>query len=109
VQGSSWADGLELVGDDDRLVGLAGALPLRLLAEQIGLRAGISASAPTWPPVTTPMTCSRSTHARWCDVPLGLRRGSEQDPECGNLYGNSNLDMSTRLDLAGVTPNGPRA
>jgi hypothetical protein len=42
VQGSSWADGLELLGDDDRLVGFAGALPLRLLAEQTGLRAGIS-------------------------------------------------------------------
>jgi hypothetical protein len=42
VQGSSWADGLELVGDDDRLVGFAGVLPLRLLAERTGLRAGIS-------------------------------------------------------------------
>jgi hypothetical protein len=42
VQGSSWADGLELVGDDDRLVGFAGALPLRLLAERTGLRAGLS-------------------------------------------------------------------
>jgi hypothetical protein len=38
------ADGLELVGDDDRLVGFAGALPLRLSAERIGLRAGISAA-----------------------------------------------------------------
>ncbi len=44
MQGSSWADGLELVGDDDRLVGFAGALPLRLLAERTGLRAGISAA-----------------------------------------------------------------
>jgi predicted anti-sigma-YlaC factor YlaD len=44
VQGSSWADGLELVGDDDRLVGFAGALPLRLLAERTGLRAGLSAA-----------------------------------------------------------------
>ena len=34
--------GLELMGDDDRLVGLAGALPLRLLAERTGLRAGLS-------------------------------------------------------------------
>jgi len=42
VQGSSWADRLELVGDDDRLVGLVGALPLRLLAERTGLRAGLS-------------------------------------------------------------------
>lgn len=42
MQGSSWADGLELVGDDDRLVGFAGALPLRLLAEWTGLRAGLS-------------------------------------------------------------------
>jgi hypothetical protein len=42
VQGTAWADGLELVGDDDRLVGFAGALPLRLLAEQSGLRAGLS-------------------------------------------------------------------
>jgi len=42
VQGSSWADRLELVGDDDRLVGFAGALPIRLLAERSGLRAGLS-------------------------------------------------------------------
>ena len=39
MQDSSWADRLELVGDDDRLVGSAGALPLRLLAERTGLRA----------------------------------------------------------------------
>jgi hypothetical protein len=44
VQGTSWADRLELVGDDDRLVGFAGALPLRLLAERSGLRAGLSAA-----------------------------------------------------------------
>jgi hypothetical protein len=42
VQATSWADGLELVGDDDRLVGFVGALPLRLLAERTGLRAGLS-------------------------------------------------------------------
>ncbi|MGH3611695.1 MAG: hypothetical protein ACRDRK_03565 [Pseudonocardia sp.] len=44
MQGTSWADGLELIGDDDRLVGSAGALPLRLLAERTGLRAGLSAA-----------------------------------------------------------------
>ena len=44
MQDSSWADRLELVGDDDRLVGSAGALPLRLLAERTGLRAGLSAA-----------------------------------------------------------------
>jgi hypothetical protein len=44
VQDSSWADRLELVGDDDRLVGSAGALPLRALAERTGLRAGLSAA-----------------------------------------------------------------
>ena len=42
MQDSSWADRLELVGDDDRLVGFAGALPLRLLAERTGLRTGLS-------------------------------------------------------------------
>ena len=42
MQHSSWAERLELVGDDDRLVGSAGALPLRLLAERTGLRAGLS-------------------------------------------------------------------
>jgi hypothetical protein len=42
VQDSSWADRLELVGDDDRLVGSAGALPLRQLAERTGLRTGLS-------------------------------------------------------------------
>jgi hypothetical protein len=44
VQGTSWADRLELVGDDDRLVGFAGALPLRLLAERLGLRAALTAA-----------------------------------------------------------------
>ena len=43
MQDSSWADRLELVGDDDRLVGSAGALPVRLLAERTGLRAGLRA------------------------------------------------------------------
>jgi hypothetical protein len=42
VQATSWADRLEFVGDDDRLVGSAGALPLRLLAERTGLRAELS-------------------------------------------------------------------
>lgn len=42
MESTSWADGLELIGDDDRLVGFAGALPLRLLAERTGLRAGMS-------------------------------------------------------------------
>ena len=41
---SSWADRLELVGDDDRLVGSAGVLPVRLLAERTGLRTGLSAA-----------------------------------------------------------------
>ena len=44
MQATSWADQLELVGDDDRLVGFAGALPLRLLGERSGLRAGLSAA-----------------------------------------------------------------
>jgi hypothetical protein len=44
VQGTSWAAGLELTGDDERLVAHAGLLPVRLLAEQTGLRAGISAA-----------------------------------------------------------------
>ncbi len=44
MQDTSWADRLELVGDDDRLVGFAGALPVRLLAERSGLRAGLSAA-----------------------------------------------------------------
>jgi hypothetical protein len=44
VQATSWADRLELVADDDRLVGFAGALPLRLLAERSGLRAEVSAA-----------------------------------------------------------------
>ncbi|SDX88679.1 hypothetical protein SAMN05661080_01605 [Modestobacter sp. DSM 44400] len=39
MQATSWADRLELVADDDRLVGFAGALPLRLLAERAGLSA----------------------------------------------------------------------
>jgi hypothetical protein len=44
VQSTSWADGLELVGDDKRLVAHAGLLPLGLLAERSGLRAGVSAA-----------------------------------------------------------------
>jgi len=42
VQGTSWADGLELVGDDERLVAHAGLLPLRLLAERTGLTEKLS-------------------------------------------------------------------
>jgi hypothetical protein len=42
VQRTSWAAGLELVGDDERCVALAGRLRLRLLAERAGLTAGIS-------------------------------------------------------------------
>jgi hypothetical protein len=44
VQNTSWAGGLEFTGDDDRLVRLAGALPMRLLAEQTYLRTGLSAA-----------------------------------------------------------------
>jgi Transposase DDE domain group 1 len=44
VQGTSWAAGLELTGDDERLAAHAGLLPLRLLAERTGLRAGLSAA-----------------------------------------------------------------
>jgi hypothetical protein len=43
VQGTSWARGLELIGDDERLVAHAGVLPPRLLAEQLGLTRGLSA------------------------------------------------------------------
>jgi hypothetical protein len=38
------SDRLEFVVDDDRLAGFAGALPVRLLAERAGLRAGLSAA-----------------------------------------------------------------
>lgn len=44
MQRTSWAAGLELVGDDERCVALTGLLPLRLLAERAGLTAGISAA-----------------------------------------------------------------
>ena len=44
MQATSWATALEFTGDDDRLIGYAGALPLRLLAERAGLRAGLSAA-----------------------------------------------------------------
>ena len=44
MQSTSWADGLELIGDDERLVAHVGAVPLRLLAERSGLRAGLSAA-----------------------------------------------------------------
>ena len=44
MQGTSWATGLEIAGDDERLVAHAGLLPLRLLAERTGLRAGLSAA-----------------------------------------------------------------
>jgi hypothetical protein len=43
VQGTSWARGLELIGDDERLVAHTGMLPLRLLAQQLGLTCGLSA------------------------------------------------------------------
>ena len=44
VQRRGWARGLELVGDDERCVALAGLLPVRLLAERAGLRAGLSSA-----------------------------------------------------------------
>ena len=44
MQATSWADRLALAGDDDRLVGFAGALPVRLLAERSGLRSELSAA-----------------------------------------------------------------
>ena len=44
MQTTSWAAALEFTGDDDRLIGHAGALPVRLLAERSGLRAGLSAA-----------------------------------------------------------------
>ena len=44
MQSTSWADGLEFTGDDDRLIGYSGALPMRLLAGRAGLRAGLSAA-----------------------------------------------------------------
>lgn len=40
---STWADGLEWVGDDERLVAHAGLLPLRLLAQRAGLTGRLSA------------------------------------------------------------------
>lgn len=43
VQGT-WADGLEWVGDDERLVAHAGLLPLRLLAQRTGLTGKLSAA-----------------------------------------------------------------
>ncbi len=42
MQGT-WADGLEWVGDDERLVAHAGLLPLRLLAQRSGLTGWLSA------------------------------------------------------------------
>jgi hypothetical protein len=42
VQRTSWAAGLELVGDHERCVAVAGLLPVRLLGERAGLRAGLS-------------------------------------------------------------------
>jgi len=44
VQSTSWADGLELVGDDERLVAHTGLLPLRLLADRTGLTGRLSAA-----------------------------------------------------------------
>lgn len=44
MQDTSWADGLEFIGDDQRLVGHVGAVPLRLLAQRGGLTAGVSAA-----------------------------------------------------------------
>ena len=43
MQGTSWARGLEFIGDDERLVAHAGVLPPRLLAERLGLTRGLSA------------------------------------------------------------------
>ena len=43
MPGTSWAAGLEFVGDDERLVAHAGVLPPRLLAGRLGLTGGLSA------------------------------------------------------------------
>ena len=43
MQSTSWARGLELTGDDERLVAHAGVLPMRLLAGRLGLVRGLSA------------------------------------------------------------------
>ena len=43
MQSTSWADGLELIGDDQRLVAHVGAV-VRLLAERTGLTAPVSAA-----------------------------------------------------------------
>ena len=44
MQDTSWADGLELIGDDQRLVAHVGAVPLRLLAERTGLTGRVSSA-----------------------------------------------------------------
>jgi Transposase DDE domain group 1 len=44
VQDTGWWRGLEMVADDVRLVAHAGAVPVRLLAEQTGLACGLSAA-----------------------------------------------------------------
>lgn len=41
---ASWATGLELTGDDERLVAHAGVLPVRLLSQELGLTSGLSAA-----------------------------------------------------------------
>lgn len=41
---AAWADRLEFVGDYDRPVASVGVLPIRLLAEKLGLRAALSAA-----------------------------------------------------------------
>lgn len=43
-QRTGWARGLDMAGDDERCVTLAGLLPLRLLAERGGLTRGVSAA-----------------------------------------------------------------
>ena len=44
MQHMSWARRLELVGDDERCVAVAGLLPVRLLAERSGLTERLSAA-----------------------------------------------------------------
>jgi hypothetical protein len=44
VKGTSWSRGLSVTADGDGVVPLAGAVAVRLLADRVGLTAGLSAA-----------------------------------------------------------------
>jgi Transposase DDE domain group 1 len=86
VKRTSWSQGLSVTGDGPGVVPLAGAVTLRLLADRVGLTAGLSAAL-----------CRRGfvpVHDRgrvWVDVAMMLAAGGEAIADIDTLRQQSEL------------------